>query len=401
MYDARFDQVLSFHEPGLAAVQTGGRAWHIDVHGFPAYGRRFTRAFGFYQGYAAVETEGGWCHITPEGSDLYPQRYTWCGNFQDSLVVVRDADSLYRHLQTNGTTAYEQSFLYAGDFKDGIACARDKEDGLCIHIDREGRAIHDRRYLDLDVFHKGLARARDATGWCHVGLDGVPVYCNRFLAVEPFYNGRAFCETHDGKRVIVDETGAVEQCVWDPTGSYARIPGSVVFVVGNIGSGKSTVAGHLAYTMGGRYLSIDCFRQRLGDGTAVGELSAWTALFHELRRADSAVVEFSGSGPFASFLRHDLERTRRTYLVLWVRTPVITCLQRVVGRSWSTPYPDYGVPVPEVVRELGERLEREMAEQAIWSRPAIRTVEGDQAVDAMVAAAVRTLNDWLIETGGS
>ena len=36
LYAARFDEVLSFHEPGLAAVRVGDQAWHINSAGFPA-----------------------------------------------------------------------------------------------------------------------------------------------------------------------------------------------------------------------------------------------------------------------------------------------------------------------------------------------------------------------------
>ncbi|HVK71197.1 MAG TPA: methyltransferase, partial [Polyangium sp.] len=61
--------------------------------------------------------------------------------------------------------------------------------------------------VDLDVFHKGFARARDEAGWMHVDRRGRAVYTRRFAAVEPFYNGQARVERLDGGLDVIDEQG--------------------------------------------------------------------------------------------------------------------------------------------------------------------------------------------------
>ena len=75
LYDDSFDEVLPFHPPGLAPVRRGNKAWHIGPDGTRAYGRSFSRVFGFYQGRAAVETEGHCHHILISGEELYPERF--------------------------------------------------------------------------------------------------------------------------------------------------------------------------------------------------------------------------------------------------------------------------------------------------------------------------------------
>ncbi len=89
LYQARFAEVLSFHAPGLAAARDDSGAFHIHPSGEPAYTRRFSRAFGFYDGRAAVESGGGAFHILPDGTDLGRERYAWCGNFQEGRCAVR------------------------------------------------------------------------------------------------------------------------------------------------------------------------------------------------------------------------------------------------------------------------------------------------------------------------
>ncbi|MFO0577957.1 MAG: methyltransferase [Polyangia bacterium] len=206
LYSTRFDEVLKFHAPGLAAVRSGDQAWHIDVSGRPAYAHRFRRTFGFYEGLAAVHGEDGWRHIKPDGTDLVGSRHAWCGNFQSGRSPVRSAGGEYFHIDATGQPAYAERWRYAGDYRDGSAVVQ-REDGLSTHVDLAGHLLHGRWYLDLDVFHKGHARARDERGWLHVDERGFALYARRFAQVEPFYNGQARVETSDGGLEVIDEQG--------------------------------------------------------------------------------------------------------------------------------------------------------------------------------------------------
>lgn len=207
-YAERFDEVLKFHAPGLAPVLRGGLAWHISPHGTAAYTRRFRRTFGFYEGLAAVIDDDGWHHVRTDGSDAYGQRYAWCGNVQSGRCPVRENSGNYHHIDVEGRPAYSARWRYAGDFRDGVAVVQ-TDDGRSTHIDPSGALLHERWFIDLDVFHKGFARARDNGGWMHVDIKGQPIYERRFAAVEPFYNGQARVERFDGGLEVIDERGGM------------------------------------------------------------------------------------------------------------------------------------------------------------------------------------------------
>ena len=206
MYEARFDEVLSFHAPGLAPVRRGAQAWHIRIDGSPAYNARFERTFGFYEGLAAVTASDASHHIHPDGTELYATRFSWCGNFQGGRCAVRELGGAYLHITAEGSPAYGPRWRYAGDFRDGVGVVQSNE-GRSTHIDPQGALSHGVWFLDLDVFHKGCARARDDDGWTHIDHAGQPLYTQRFAAVEPFYNGQARVERFDGGLEIIDETG--------------------------------------------------------------------------------------------------------------------------------------------------------------------------------------------------
>lgn len=207
LYGTRFEEVLKFHAPGLAPARDTSGMYHIDTSGNAAYIRRFHRTFGYYEGLAAVDAgEGRWHHVRPDGEPVYAARWTWCGNFQGGRCPVRDGDGRYFHIDPGGESAYAARWRYAGDFRDGIAVVQAK-DGRSTHIDPKGVAMHGRWFLDLDVFHKAFARARDEGGWMHVNAAGEPLYGRRFGAVEPFYNGQARVERRDGGLEVIDEWG--------------------------------------------------------------------------------------------------------------------------------------------------------------------------------------------------
>ena len=205
-YPERFEEVHKFHPPGLAPVRRGQLGWHIQSNGTPAYERCFHRTFGFYEGLAAVVDADGWHHIDSQGMDAYGSRFAWCGNMQGGRSTIRDGDGAYYHVDASGGPVYRERWRYAGDFRDGIAVVQ-AADGRSTHIARCGAMLHRRWFEDLDVFHKGFARARDSGGWMHIDRCGRSIYARRFAAVEPFYNSQARVERFDGGFEVIDETG--------------------------------------------------------------------------------------------------------------------------------------------------------------------------------------------------
>ena len=205
-YCSRFIEVQKFHEPGLAPVRDASGAFHVTLDGHPAYESHYIRTFGFYEGRAAVQSEDGWLHILPDGTRLDSELYAWCGNFREHRCTVRLPDGSYFHIAADGAPAYEERYSYAGDFRDGIAVVQ-RPDGMHTHIDSSGNHIHGRWFLDLDVYHKGHARACDSLGWHHVDTEGEQLYGRRLRNVEPFYNGQARVEGFDGSLSVINESG--------------------------------------------------------------------------------------------------------------------------------------------------------------------------------------------------
>ena len=63
------------------------------------------------------------------------------------------------------------------------------------------------------VFHKGFATAKDKYGWFHIGKDGEAIYSERYLIIEPFYNGFSLVTDKNGQKKIINQNGKVVLCV--------------------------------------------------------------------------------------------------------------------------------------------------------------------------------------------
>ena len=206
IFGKTFIEVLKFHSPGLAPVLDNSGAYHIDISGNELYSNRYSRTFGFYCNRAAVVENERWFHINEKGKRVYSNNYSWVGNYQENLCTVRNLGNQYFHIDLNGNRIYAENYVYAGDYKNGLACVK-LQDGLYRHIDNKGRFINDKSFIDLGVFHKNFAPAKDKNGWFHIDRQGNELYNNRYLIIEPFYNGFALVTTFENDKIIINEKG--------------------------------------------------------------------------------------------------------------------------------------------------------------------------------------------------
>ncbi len=226
---------LKFHSEGLAAVKllkktpnlltkqpdlaekqanpSQNYIWkHINIAGNFIYPQAYQRVFGYYDSKAAVtDFEGDSFHIDTKGERAYTQNYSWVGNYQQERVVVRLAKD-YFHLNNDGERYYTENYLYVGDYKDGAAAVK-LQNGYYNHINLSGERLYtDKKFLDLGVFHKNIATARDEKGYFHTDKAGDGLYSQRYLQIEPFYNGVALVTNFDYSRLLINEAG--ERIAW-------------------------------------------------------------------------------------------------------------------------------------------------------------------------------------------
>lgn len=212
LYSNRFDKVQEFYfPPNYAPVVLNQTAFFINTKGEKVFNRTFNQAFGFYDGIAAVSDDLGFFHINQEGQDIHSFRFEWSGNFQENYCVVKDMSTKkFFHIDRQANPIYPKQYAYVGDYKYSIAVIVN-ESGLSTHINNKGHFIHNQFFLELDVYHKGYAVAKDKFGYFHIDKQGIAIYSARYQKLEPFYNNRAFAVAHDNTKLIISPTGDIIQ----------------------------------------------------------------------------------------------------------------------------------------------------------------------------------------------
>ena len=221
LYPKRYILVQSFHTPGLASVEDETGSFFIDLEGNDVFEKRFVKSYGFYDGVAAVCDDSGWYHIDVNGNPIYQDRFEWVGNFQEGFCAVKSLSGRYHHIVSEGSPLYERRYRYVGDFKYGKAVVYD-DDGTSFFIDSEGSEILKSNNLENQPYHKGYAVSRDSKGYHHTDVNGRPIYSQRYLMAEPFYNGRSLVQRKDMRLAIIDESG-VEIHEVTPKGAKAYL----------------------------------------------------------------------------------------------------------------------------------------------------------------------------------
>ena len=204
LFNKQFMTALNFHKEGIAAVADDSGAYHIDIYGKPIYEKRYNRTFGYYFEKASVLDNGNAYHIDVNGKRLYNQNFLWTGNYQQDICIVKDSEHNYFHIDATGKRLYPENYLYAGDFRENIACVQ-LQNKLFTHIYKDGSEVHNKYFEDLNIYHKGYACAKDASGWFHIDLKGKPSYKDRYLLIEPFYNGAALATDLQGNKIVIQD----------------------------------------------------------------------------------------------------------------------------------------------------------------------------------------------------
>lgn len=206
LFGRLFINALRFHKEGIAAVLDETGAYHINIEGDNTYKQRYNRTFGYYSGKAGVVKDKKAFHIDIKGSPIYSQKYLWTGNYQQDICAVKNIMDNYFHIDSFGNRLYKENYKYVGDYREDIACVQQFNNQFT-HIYKDGSLVHHKLFFDLNVYHKGYACAKDDKGWCHIDLNGIPIYEARFAMLEPFYNGLALATNFDGEKIVIDETG--------------------------------------------------------------------------------------------------------------------------------------------------------------------------------------------------
>jgi GTPase SAR1 family protein len=130
-----------------------------------------------------------------------------------------------------------------------------------------------------------------------------------------------------------------------------------ILLIGTPGSGKTTLAEHLARDFSLPYVSIDECRILYSDGTIVGENCAWDHFLDQCTIPGPCILEFSGMGPHAREVRDALIQSAVPVRVVWLVLPEIICKTRAIQRRKTIPFPYPLAPIGHAIPAIHAAIE--------------------------------------------
>ena len=167
-----------------------------------------------------------------------------------------------------------------------------------------------------------------------------------------------------------------------------------ILVIGTLGSGKTTLAEHVANDSGFAYDSIDDCRTRYGDGTVSGEDRSWDHFLEICSRPAPGILEFSGGGPHVDEVRENLLSSTIPVSVIWLVLPHDTCIARALQRKKNIPAPFLWAPVHQSVPAIHDGIE--FVWNSLWSRePCFRVTRREFSGTTSADEIYSVIRIWL------
>ena len=128
----------------------------------------------------------------PEVRFSAPGDIVWAGPPSDGKSLLVDSRGYFRHVRADGYPVYGRTYDWAGDFRDGVAPVAVEGVGATFVTDF-GDLLHNRWFREVRGYREGVAAVRDGKGWFHIGMDGEPLYPERYDSVTDSEGGRCLC----------------------------------------------------------------------------------------------------------------------------------------------------------------------------------------------------------------
>lgn len=166
-----------------------------------------------------------------------------------------------------------------------------------------------------------------------------------------------------------------------------------ILIFGNLASGKSYLCNKILEAIPDlEFLAIDNFRKMFGDGTMDKEIVAKHEFLNNIKLGKFQLIEATGLGDKEEAILDILKEREELKLIIIIKTPLETCLERMEIRVWDVPYP----APPKQAFKLAEQIDKLIKENAIhklWNNAVNhRIIEIQDISDNNISSLIKTLN---------
>jgi adenylate kinase family enzyme len=140
-----------------------------------------------------------------------------------------------------------------------------------------------------------------------------------------------------------------------------------ILVLGNVGSGKTTLIQALAGLYAWEVVSIDEYRRLLGDGSVKAELNTRRIFIDAISLDKNQFIECTGSGEVSDAIIARLTGSTEQIICVILDVPKTTCVARLKKRNWDIPFPIPTEKVSSFIERIDAKIRSGVMEKE-WNR---------------------------------
>lgn len=112
-----------------------------------------------------------------------------------------------------------------------------------------------------------------------------------------------------------------------------------IIIIGNVCSGKTTLAKIIQKEFEWNFYSIDSLRNQYSDGTIAGDYCAYEKFLRHLQAEPPCILEFSGASIHKHTIRTAISLYKIPYILIYVKIPIDLIKERLQKREMVVPAP--------------------------------------------------------------
>lgn len=165
-----------------------------------------------------------------------------------------------------------------------------------------------------------------------------------------------------------------------------------ILIIGNLNSGKTSIAKKLVTILALNTISIDDLRIKYGDGTFSKEYLAWSNFFEIIENEEPIILEFSGAGIHKHPIKELLNRSKNKWLIIFIKATYEDIINRMSNKKLETPYP-WKISGFNNLKLINEELEEDWKKN-YWANNNIRTmkVENTSSIEKTFNELTKKIN---------
>lgn len=147
-----------------------------------------------------------------------------------------------------------------------------------------------------------------------------------------------------------------------------------ILIIGNIGSGKTTLGNKIQEITGFKFVQIDELREKYLNNSVSGEYYSLYQFIKNIEENDNLILEFTGAGCHKFAIKRALELNDIKVMIILCLTREFSLIKKRAGNKKFLYTPPFDIDLEEHVKFINKELSNDLTNN-FWNMPHFELVQ--------------------------